>query len=244
MEPDKFEKHIKQSLDERKIKPSSNAWDRIADQLVEPETSKSKKLFWFSIAAGFIGILIISSIYFNVRNTPIVTDMELVETPKETFKTQDSAIEIKQNDVVKEKMVVSDEVLKKERGKQGMSTTPNIDNQIVLREKEVVELVKPALILNEEEKLINAKIAEIVEQVDFLEKNNQTVSSIEVDSLLRKAQKEILTDNIFNGEGNVDAMALLNEVEGELDQTFREQIFETLKKGFLKVRTAVVDRNN
>jgi len=36
----------------------------------------------------------------------------------------------------------------------------------------------------------------------------------------------------------------LNEVEGELDISFREQIFESLKTGFLKVRTAVADRNN
>jgi len=39
-------------------------------------------------------------------------------------------------------------------------------------------------------------------------------------------------------------MALLTEVEGELDQSFRDQIFEKLKSGFLKVRTAVADRNN
>ena len=35
----------------------------------------------------------------------------------------------------------------------------------------------------------------------------------------------------------------LTEVEDELDQSFRDQIFDSLKEGFLKVRTAVADRN-
>ena len=84
----------------------------------------------------------------------------------------------------------------------------------------------------------------MVAQVELLENNNISISNTEIDSLLRKAQDEILTDKIFNQEGKVDALALLNEVEGELDISFREQIFESLKTGFLKVRTAVADRNN
>ncbi|PHQ62576.1 MAG: hypothetical protein COC08_00130 [Maribacter sp.] len=70
------------------------------------------------------------------------------------------------------------------------------------------------------------------------------MTDAEVDSLLRKAQEEILANKIFGEDYSVDAMALLNEVEDELDQSFRDQIFETLKIGFLKVRTAVANRNN
>jgi len=106
------------------------------------------------------------------------------------------------------------------------------------------QVVEDKVVRSQTEKLINAKIAEIVAQVDLIENGNLSISNAEVDSLLRKAQNELVTDKIFNREGQVDAMALLNEVEGELDKSFREQIFESLKTGFLKVRTAVADRNN
>ncbi|CAN0604335.1 unnamed protein product, partial [Ectocarpus sp. 12 AP-2014] len=73
---------------------------------------------------------------------------------------------------------------------------------------------------------------------------NSTVTDAEVDSLLTRAQDEILRDKIFNKDKSVDAMALLTEVEDELDKSFRDQIFDSLKAGFIKVRTAVADRNN
>ncbi|MFK7811850.1 MAG: hypothetical protein AB8B59_05100, partial [Maribacter sp.] len=69
------------------------------------------------------------------------------------------------------------------------------------------------------------------------------LTEAEVDDLLRNAQEEIFRDELFNRNGSVDALALLNEVETELDKSFRDQIFESLKTGFLKVRTAVADRN-
>jgi len=65
------------------------------------------------------------------------------------------------------------------------------------------------------------------------------LTNAEVDDLLRSAQEEILREKLFSQNGSVDAMAL----QDELDQSFRDQIFESLKTGFLKVRTAVADRN-
>ncbi|UWX54196.1 hypothetical protein NYZ99_14555 [Maribacter litopenaei] len=91
--------------------------------------------------------------------------------------------------------------------------------------------------------ILDAKIAEVIAKVDIIELNGK-VSDAEVDSLLLNAQKEILREKLFNMDKSVNAMALLSEVEEELDQSFRDQIFETLKTGFLKVRTAVADRNN
>ena len=71
-----------------------------------------------------------------------------------------------------------------------------------------------------------------------------TVTDAEVDSLLKRAQQEILREKIFKTDKSVDALALLTEVEGELNQSFRDQIFNSLKASFIKVRTAVAARNN
>ena len=95
-----------------------------------------------------------------------------------------------------------------------------------------------------ETQLIQAKITEVVAEVRLLELNNDALTEAEVDSLLRMAQSELLKERIFQADRSVDAMALLNEVEDELDQSFRDQIFDRLKAGFIKVKTAVADRNN
>ena len=91
--------------------------------------------------------------------------------------------------------------------------------------------------------IINVKIAEVVAQVAVLEQNNQSVSDAEIDSLLRSAQAQILKDQLFRKDASVDAMVLLADVEQELDRSFRDRIFDALKDGFVKVRTAVADRN-
>jgi len=246
MEPDKFEKHIKNQLSKREISPSDNAWDRISNQLPTSKEPKSKSFFWYSVAAAFTGILIISSLYFNTSNESIESEIQIVKTPIEPIiipKTED--VVIKQN-AVEEKIAISDKSSIKDakKPKVQVKTDLNYDSQIASTGSVSDKVIKANAVPIKTEQLINAKIAEIVAQVDLMENSNLPISNAEVDSLIRKAQNEVLADKIFNKESKVDAMALLNEVEGELDKSFREQILESLKTGFLKVRTAVADRNN
>jgi hypothetical protein len=92
--------------------------------------------------------------------------------------------------------------------------------------------------------LFDTKIAEVLARVNALEENNKELTDLEVDSLLRQAQKEILTQNLLNSDNTVNPSTLLSQVEEELDQSFRDQIFGKLKSGYNKVRTAVAVRND
>jgi hypothetical protein len=169
-----------------------------------------------------------------------------VETPNEPkIIPNTEAIVIKQN-AEEGKIAISDKAGIKDAKKPRVQVETDLDYNAQIASNDTVsdKVIKADAVPNAKEQLINAKIAEIVAQVNLLENSNLPVSSIEVDFLLRQAQQEILTDKILNNGGEVDAMALLNEVQGELDKSFREQIFESLKTGFLKVRTAVADRNN
>ncbi|MCP4976573.1 MAG: hypothetical protein GY931_10465 [Maribacter sp.] len=246
MEPDKFEKHIKDQLNKREISPSENTWDKISDQLQKPESPKSNKYYWYSVAAVFIGILIISSFYFNTSDETIESGSKTVETPNDTNRIPKKEILVLEENVADDKLTNDHEAILEEsdRPNEKMATTINGNSQIAILDKSNGQVIEDNVAPNQTEKLIDAKIAEIVAQVDLMENKNLPISNAEVDSLLRKAQNEILADKIFSKEGKVDAMALLNEVEGELDKSFRGQIFESLKTGFLKVRTAVADRNN
>jgi hypothetical protein len=118
-----------------------------------------------------------------------------------------------------------------------------LDEDVAVAVVENVSSGQSAFKLKVSDEIINSKVADIVAQIDVLEQYS-AVTDAEVDSLLKRAQDEILRDKIFNKDKTVDALALLTEVEEELDQSFRDQIFNSLKAGFIKVRTAVADRNN
>ncbi|MRX65792.1 hypothetical protein [Maribacter luteus] len=246
MEVDKFEKHIKRHLNEREITPSESAWDTLSEQLPKVGTKKKNKFFWYSVAAVFIGVLIVSTLYVNRNQAPTEMPIEVVEKPQEInvpendrdvmvpMKEEDKLVVVKKSEIKKAKAPI--EVLSK--------TAIKDEPKFAVLEKDKITNESSDMVKTKTEELIDAKIAELATQVQFLEGADIQVTDAEVDSLLRKAQREILADKIFIEKGKVDAMALLDEVENELDQTFREQIFESLKTGFLKVRTAVADRNN
>ncbi len=246
MAPIKFENEIRDKLSTREIRPSGNAWEQISSRLETPSNNKRKGFVWYAVAASFIGFIIVSVLFFNTNNT-LDNGVEIVDTPKNI------KVEEKQIDIVtpakekEESYVIVEEVvpIKEKVNKEAKIVFIDIGQEVVTMNTEINTSINNNKVqLTGSEKIIDSKIAEVIAQVNSLEKNNAMLTDIEVDSLLRKAQTEILTNKIFMENQKVDAMALLTEVEGELDQTFRDQIFESLKSGFIKVRTAVADRNN
>ena len=74
---------------------------------------------------------------------------------------------------------------------------------------------------------------------------NGTVTDAEIEDLLKQAERDILRDRIYNETTRtVDADALLQDVEDDLEQSFRSKVFEGLKSSFKTVKTAVADRKN
>ena len=89
------------------------------------------------------------------------------------------------------------------------------------------------------------QIKDVVAKVEAMKNNNESVSEDDIDALLMQAQKEIRLNNLINETtGVVDANALLQDVEADLDQSFRSKVFEALKSSYNSVKTAVAQRNN
>ena len=257
MAPDKFEKYIKEKMRQREITPSEEAWSRIAGQLPEEEEKRKKPYFWYSIAASFIGILIIGIYVTQSPQPELDSPAQVVATEEDNSdsgkdKQLKDAQEIKQIPETKQVEMLVQTPEKKESD----NAVDNMVNETIISSPEqelaVAETaipvkentIPPGEIKKREDLIIEAKITEVVAEVRLLEINSEALTEAEVDSLLRKAQGELLKEKIFKSDRSVDAMALLNEVEDELDRSFRDQIFDRLKSGFNKVRTAVADRNN
>ncbi|WP_190811275.1 hypothetical protein [Flagellimonas sp. S3867] len=240
---EKLEKHIKKTLEERRIVPSAQAWDKVSGQFKVPEKHSNNRWFMYSVAASFIGIILVSVFFFQTKkpfeNTPQVVDkenpqeesvqpgndnlvpLEMEQNQNEVTETDMKNIPVENSDLAQIASVTSKETIS-----ETASNQPLKDD-----------------ILKTPDGLIAQKVNEVVAQVTLLENMNNEVSDVEIDSLLRAAQRQILSDKIFKSD-KVDAMALLTEVEDELDESFRDQIFDALKDGYVKLRTAVADRNN
>ncbi len=252
MEPNKFEKHIKDRMQDREIQPSKNAWEKISARLETPQ-KRDKKYMWYAMAASFVGVLIISVLFFRSNEVIDIPDVEIVDSgEKELREERDDPKWEERVLTIEKETVKKDDVEVSTNKKSVHGENPNKESEVIQDIKSIdvamgndeVRKVELDEFLNDTDQSIDLKIKEVLQQVNVLEQDKEALTEAEVDSLLYEAQRQILTESIFNSESSVDAMALLNEVEGELDESFRDQIFEKLKSGFLKVRTAVADRNN
>ncbi|KQC29850.1 hypothetical protein [Flagellimonas eckloniae] len=236
---EKLEKHIKERLEERKIIPSPKAWDKIASQVAVDEKPKQKGWYVYAIAASLIGILLFSAVFFMSEQPK--TSIQVVEEKKSKgMETQQKIDDFNSQNVGQEKLVST-----KTDAKLSIEEKPEtIKSDALPVQIEVVEeTTKQSLqdgFLEEPDNLIAQKVNEIVTQVELLEAQKSEVTDMEIDSLLRAAQRQILSEQLFAKEGPVDAMALLTEVEDELEGSFRDQIFDALKDGYF----AVANRNN
>jgi len=250
MGTDKFEKHIKAQFKEREIQPSENAWEKLSSELNTDDRKKKPVYLWMGIAASVIVLIGVTMFFFNSGDKVNETQFKVVETDskevlKENVHTEKVPFVEKEQETVattSDLEKINNVVEKKQEPIKEIEVI-NITNEIEITSVEHIESEKIEDKLEISDDIINTKVAGIVAQLNELEQYS-AVTDAEVDSLLKRAQDEILREKIFNTDKSVDAMALLTEVEGELDQSFRDQIFNSLKASFIKVRTAVADRNN
>ncbi|MCL6268090.1 hypothetical protein [Flagellimonas myxillae] len=240
---EKLEKHIKDKLGNREIKPSPGAWEKISSQLDTPVATKSNRKYVYAIAAGFVGLLLASVFFFasgeNNEPTQVVDENSLLRPVIPALEGQTEFVD--ENGTESELVVTengTENLQEQGMENQTLKSMPLDETEVASKQSIQSNLIQ------ETDPLIAQKINQVMAQVALLEAVNTEVSDAEVDSLLRAAQNDILKEKLFVENGKVDAMALLTEVEDELDGSFRDQIFDALKDGYFKLRTAVADRNN
>ena len=243
MAPVEFEKQIKERLDERRIDPSSDAWKKISGRLETKTVSRKIHYYKYAVAAMIVGVLLAVYWLYQIPENSALDVVPVVEAPA-TSPEEKNANE-SSSDNISPTAVVDDS------REEGIKTTEKeFQNQEQVSKKSdhfASQDMKNISIAVEADPdtdaLINAKIDEVVAQVTSIEEDREAITAAEVDSLLRNAQRELLADKEFREVQTVDASSLLAGVEDELDKSFRDQVFEKLKAGFIKVRTAVADRN-
>ena len=252
MELNKFEENTREILGKREIKPSAQSWEKLEAKL-DAEAHKTSPTPWKYIAAA-VAVLLIAGTF--MWNNNFYESPQVVEEPvNEIIKKP----EVKQEFTQENKTQIASEEIKKE---EEISTENNTKNDIVVvpeisveeenaetpifeenRYKEAVVLepisLEPPIL---EEKLIQSKLEEIIASAA----KNDEISEDEVDILLAEAASEISRErnlSIYASGNEINANSLLAEVEDEIYQSFKAKVFEVLKEGYLKAKTAVANRN-
>ncbi len=243
----KFEKDISEKLNKRKIEPKTGNWEELSLRLNSEEKSRRPIFWWIGIAATLVGGILIFSMLFNkpISEIPVIVNVPTEEILKEKIESQQISF----------KKPASQEMTEPEK-----ASVKSVGN--IFSEKEPVSNSKLASIGNTQESsntendqtqkdpelMKDTKISEIPEDViaeaSSKENNTGEITDAEVDTLLAEASKQISRDRSAKSVSeNIDVNSLLLDVEMELEQSIREKVFDVLKEGYFKAKTAVVNRN-
>jgi len=225
MEPNNFEKDFREKLNNRTIEPSDKAWDRLDAMLSITENKKSKKKNkWFYIAASFVGFLLVGTFFFNQKEQTIKVPQSVVV---EDDIKKDSVVKPVSNSVDSIKTVIASSEqtsVPNSNNKQKSNTTlKNESNQVA--ESSII-------IKNNQEK-------------QSIPIQNQISKNENVDQLLVNAEKAVVAENSAKQKSKVKINAddLLNQVDGELELSFREKVISKVNKNYQTVKVALANRN-
>ena len=265
MAPIKFEEQLKDKLEKRSIQPSQDAWNKLSERLDEVDESKNNKGFWWlGIAATIVGVLL--ALTFVFKSNSEIIEPTIVDTTKEDLIENQDATTIKETESITEVVAetTTNQIEKTQEKskvnqvnkapletiitKKQEALVPNKINEVVAAQKTEnpkelnKELPKKAAeILSFEDQ----KVKDVVAKINELKKEHTEVTTEQIDKLLEEAQKEITMQKLYNeATKTVDADALLKSVEEDLEQSFRNKVFEAIKSGYDTVKTAVAERNN
>lgn len=255
MAPIKFEDHLREKLQERELQPGKEAWGKLSEALGEEPRDQSRKYWLYGIAASLLLAIFVGRSLWDGGEQ--LQEPSLVEETNAPQPEADGSIvlleEEEQPESVdpapqKTELAVEEAPVKKaEPTKKEVATTK--ETTLAYNEPELIES-EPVATNAEPEKVehnsfTDAKVAEVVDAVLAIQDKNHEVTPEEIDALLAKANRELANQRLLEqATGKIDPMSLLNDVEMELERSFRDKVFDALGKGFNEVRTAVVQRNN
>ncbi len=228
MEPNKLENDFRDKLAQRTLQPSAMAWDRLDAMLsVAEEKKKPKKRTWMYVAASFLGLLLMGTLFLKQGSSEIDTTVKsndaVVAAPsaKSTDNTEVAAPVVET--VTEMPAAISNQPVQVAEVKHKPASTKTVAAPQVKNKNETL----PAVMQN------NEAIAE----------------NIQEKPLVNDADK-LLAESLAQNQGNtkrsikVDSKSLLSSVEGELDQSFKEKAFNGAVKNFNAIKTSVANRNH
>jgi hypothetical protein len=253
MEPNKLEKQIREKLSAREIQPSAQAWDRLDAMLSVAENKKPKRKYWLYIAASIIGFVFVGLFVMNqseqkafnnsTNQIIVTTDAPKVDSAEVEIKSlreklsnqspSESLVETEKS--IKKRTVIASNQNQETAGVSKKKKTRG-STTVKTREERIREFVK--VTTSTKEAIVEAKTS-----ISNVEETKITKSpTILINAESNKevvANQDMVQKTKRKSSLKIDPAALLDEIDGELELTFRQKVL----KNFQEVKTVVVTRN-
>lgn len=249
MERNKMEQDFSEKLNKREIIPSANAWDRLDAMLTVAEEKKPKRNFgWLYIAASIAGFLLIGTIYLSStqelidsrRNDVVFENNEQKPSEQPSNPNEQISNSSDSSAIAETEMPIV---------KDSNSDHPRPIKQIQnIRKTNESQLAENTINQNNNQ---NNQNQPIITRAEANGQSNQKTNSASnvvlansgnADELLAMAQKS--NPETSKASVKVNAKNLLSQVDGELDQTFREKVINSVGKNYRNAKVALANRNN
>lgn len=244
MAQNKLENQIKEKLNSREIQPSAQAWDRLDAMLTVAEEKKTKRSFFsykfIGIAASVLVFVTLGMFFFNQKEVEKQSDRNVVTKEVEKDTINDTNTKNVFPNPVKEQInevVVSSEKPKINIQQPRTNNKKSIINQKTTAINQFVE--------NQSQVVVNQNQVQPLKdgEIAIKEKENLKTEIKSDEQLFKSLDKVALNATTKKSALKVDAKSLLNQVDGELDLTFREKVINSINKNYKNVKVAVSNRN-
>lgn len=240
MEPNKLETQFKEKLNSREIQPNEMAWDRLDAMLSVSEEKKTKRSFgWLYIAASILVLVTAGTFFFNQKDNEVTPTNSVVVRENDTVTTSNT-LQIPINEerqsevaILTENKKVNEQETKKSNQSILNQKTNSNQNQII-RDKEIEYQNMEIIAQKDLPKIPNSNQIEVINSINT-KADALLVANLDNVATVSSTKKVKVT---------VDAKSLLSQVDGELDQSFRETRLEKIQRNYKTVKEALANRNN
>lgn len=248
MKLEKLENQLKERLRQQEVSPADNSWEKLNFRLNEVQKANNPrpfaKVYW--IAASLL-LLMGLRLFLPVNGNDLSDELKISKSPAKELALPEtlnsSAVtEVQTKEV--SKGLDFKEVSKRTR-QNLISATVLTPSMLQIRMNEPDQLSANT----DSTKTDQGQDKNVVYDFMALKMSGSVEYSfsrqdLDADSLLQKAQQDLVNSPNLPTQNSIDPLALLEEVEGELDKSYREQLFEKLKVRINHVRTAMATRND
>tara|TARA_B100000378_G_C18021962_1_gene404503 strand:+ start:614 stop:1357 length:744 start_codon:yes stop_codon:yes gene_type:complete len=241
-----FDKKIKQQLEARKIEPSARAWDQLAAELEVKEEKSTKKYWWLGIAASFLGGILITSFFFNQQQVePVnVVNQNTIEAPKNNLvEAEETLQEINKNEelnAVEKSSIATTESKIQPEIEIEKPVLASVNNSSTETKNRAQSKVIPQKKEEQKSQEISFEL-ESYSSPKQLAQTKTPSAEEEAAQLLDDARERVKIRNFNNYYNRISAQNLLENIEVEDKQSFKEKVFYALESGFHQVKNSVIE---
>lgn len=244
MAQNKLENQIKEKLNSREIQPSAQAWDRLDAMLTVAEEKKTKRSFFsykfIGIAASVLVFVTLGMFFFTQKEVEKQSDRNVVTKEVEKDTINDTNTKNVFPNPVKEQ--INDVVVSSEKPKINIQQPRTNNKKSIINQKTTAI---NQFVENQSQVVVNQNQVQPQKdgEIAIKEKENLKTEIKSDEQLFKSLDKVALNATTKKSTLKVDAKSLLNQVDGELDLTFREKVINSINKNYKNVKVAVSNRN-